>query len=120
MNRNEKTNPILVDLINDLKKSSWVNKSPIWRDVAKRLEKSRKNWAQVNLSRIDLHATAGETILVPGKLLGAGELDKKLTIAAFSASGAARAKVEGAGGKVLTIRELMDLNPKGTNIRIMG
>ena len=45
----KKTNEILVKLIADLKKSAYKNKAPIWKDIAKRLDKPSKNWAEVNL-----------------------------------------------------------------------
>lgn len=115
-----KTNPALLALIEDLRRVARENEAPIWRDVAKRLSKTSQRWAEVNLSRLERYASEGETVLVPGKLLGAGELSKPLTVAAFRASAAAKEKVQAAGGKVLTISELMQQNPKGSGIRIMG
>ena len=65
-----KTNADLVGLIDQLKAQSRDTGAALWRDVAKRLSKSRKNWAQPNLSRVTRYAPEGATILVPGKLLG--------------------------------------------------
>ncbi len=97
-----------------------MNKSPIWRDIAKRLEKSRKNWAYINVGHLERHAKKDETIIIPGKLLGAGRLKKPLTVAAFSHSSSAATKVAKAGGKLVGIRDLLYENPNGTNIRVMG
>ena len=55
-NPNRKTNAQLVDVINQLKAQSRDTGSAVWRDVAMRLSKSRKNWAQPNLSRVSRHA----------------------------------------------------------------
>lgn len=115
-----KTNPQLIQLIEDLKIASHNNDARIWRDIAKRLERPLRNWAEVNLSRIERYVNNGETIVVPGKVLGAGELSKKVTIAAYSISNSAKEKLEKSGSKVLSIRELIEQNPKGSNVRIIG
>ncbi|HVL49469.1 MAG TPA: 50S ribosomal protein L18e [Candidatus Thermoplasmatota archaeon] len=115
-----KTNPVLVDLIHRLKKAGWDHEAPIWRDIALRLEKPTKRRVEVNLSRIDRSLREGETALVPGKLLAAGELTKRVDVAAYAFSEAARAKITAAGGKCLTYDELMKANPSGTKVRIVG
>jgi len=116
----EKTDPGIVSLISDLKRWSRENDAPIWRDIAKRLERPGRVWAEVNLSRIALHVGKGETIIVPGKVLGAGDLDKPVNVATVRASKQARDKIAAAGGSVMTIPELVKSNPKGTGVRIMG
>lgn len=115
-----KTNPLLIALIDDLKATSRERKAPLWRDLANRLSRPRRNWAAVNLSRIERHATPKEVVVVPGKLLATGHLSKPVTVAAFQASPAAQAKVGEAGGTFLTLRELMAKHPQGTGIRIVG
>jgi large subunit ribosomal protein L18e len=115
----KKSNPRLLELIEQLKNHSYENKAPIWKDTAKRLSKPRRNWAEVNLSRISRYAKKGEVILVPGKLLGSGNIDKSVTVASFHASETARKKIKASGGSVLTIEELMNKNPKGSGVRIM-
>lgn len=116
----KKTDPGLVSLIYDLKKVSRDNKAPIWRDIAKRLEKPSRVWAEVNISRIALYSEKGEVLIVPGKILGAGEIDYPVTVAAFKASKGAREKITAAGGTVLTISQLIEKKPKGKGVRIMG
>lgn len=117
---NRKTNQTLVDLIDQLKAQSRDTGSALWRDVALRLSKSRRNWAQPNLSRLSRHAPEGVTVVVPGKLLGSGEVEGSPTVAAYSVSTGARAKIEQAGGKVLSLNELMDSNPEGKEVFILG
>jgi large subunit ribosomal protein L18e len=115
-----KTNPLLINLINQLKKQSLEKEAPIWKDIALRLEKSQKNWAEVNLNRISAHVHDKETALVPGKVLSTGDLTKKVTIAAWAFSDKAEMKIKKAGGTSISIEELMKKNPEGKNIRIMG
>lgn len=119
MSGTRKSNPRLLGLLTALKKHSYENNAPIWKDTARRLGKPRRNWAEVNVSRISRYAGEGEIILVPGRLLGAGRIDKSVIVASFYASDTARRKIVASGGRVLTIEELMSENPKGSGIRIM-
>ncbi len=119
MSASFKTNPQLVVLIEDLKATGREAGTAFWRDIALRLEKPNSNWAATNLSKLERYAKDGETILVPGKVLAAGSVSKKLTVAAYSFSDAAAAGIVAAGGKTMTIRELMDSNPKGTGVKIL-
>ena len=118
--KNNKTNPELIKLIHELKKQSIEKDATIWKDIAKRLEKSSKNWAEVNLEHVSKHTGDKETALIPGKVLSAGDLTKKVTIAAWSFSEKASEKIKKAGGKSITINELMKSNPNGKDIRILG
>ncbi|MGB2582396.1 MAG: 50S ribosomal protein L18e [Thermoplasmata archaeon] len=115
-----KTNPRLLTLVQHLKDASRINEAPIWRDIALRLESPASHWAEVNVGNLDRHANEDDVIVVPGKLLGAGELRKKVTVAAFRCTGQAKEKVAGAGGRSLSLEELVENNPKGSKVRIMG
>jgi len=115
-----KTNPVLLTLIQDLKKKSFENEAPIWKDIALRLEKSSKNWPEVNLDKINKYTGDKETALIPGKVLSMGNLTKKISIAAWAFSDKAEEKIQKAGGKTMTIEDLVKTNPKGKDIRIVG
>jgi len=119
MKKVSKTDPNIVLLIDELKRESREGGTAIWRDIARRLEKPRRNWAEVNISRLEIYANDGDTIVVPGKVLGAGSLSKKLTVAAFRFSESAREMIKKAGGRNLTIEELVEENPSGSGVRIM-
>ncbi len=116
----KKENPELVKLITNLKLKARENNAKIWRDIAERLESPNSNHAEVNLSRIQRYAEDGEVIVVPGKVLGSGVLEKKVTVAAWKVSRKAEEKIKKVGGRVLTIMELVEENPKGSKVRIMG
>ncbi len=120
MKNNYKTNPVILDLISGLKKQSREKEVPLWRDIAIRLERPTRNYPEVNLSRINRYTKEKDLILVPGKVLGSGELNHKLTVAAVSFSGSAKTKITEAGGTCLTIEELMSNNPEGSRVRIIG
>ena len=115
-----KTNPHLQQVVRELRAVSREMDAPIWRDVAERLERTRKNWSEVNLSRLSRYAAKGEQIVVPGVVLATGEIKTPVTVAAFRTSSAAQKKIEAAGGRAITLLELAVQNPKGSGIRIMG
>ena len=114
-----KSNPNTCDLIRELRKASSVNKAPVWKYVAVIMENAGSRWAEVNVGKLNRYASEGEIVVVPGKLLGAGQIEKKLTVAAFRFSGQAREKIEKAGGKNVSIEELVKENPAGAKVRIM-
>jgi len=111
---------MLLALIQELKKASYEHDVPIWRDIALRLEKPLRNWPVVNLTKIDRFIHENETALIPGKVLSAGILTKKVSIAAWSFSEKSIEKIKKAGGKHLSLEELMKKNPTGKDIRILG
>ena len=80
--KSRKTNQSLIALIGDLKEQSRSTGSALWRDVALRLESSRSNWAEPNLSRLSRHASNDDMVLVPGKLLGSGDIEGQHSVAA--------------------------------------
>jgi large subunit ribosomal protein L18e len=120
MKETKSTNPELIQLIRFLKKQSRDKEARIWRDVAKHLAKAKQQRAAVNLSRINRHTRKGDAVVVPGKLLGAGVLDHSVTVAAFNASEKAIEKLSAAKAKYLSISELVEKNPKGANVKIIG
>ena len=113
------TNEYLVALIQLLKKTSFEQKVNIWKTIALELEKPTRQRREVNLDRISRVCNDNETIIVPGKVLATGELDKKVTIAAFRFSESAFDKIN-KKGKALSIEELLKINPKGSKVRIIG
>ncbi len=115
----EKSNKVLIRLIADLKKKAHDNKAPIWKDIANRLSKPNKSWAEVNIRSLAQHTKKNDVIVVPGKLLGVGNLDFPVTVAALSFSGSAKDKIKRAGGKSLSINELVDKHPSGKGVRII-
>lgn len=126
MRRRRKTNPRINKLIEDLKRIARENNAPIWKDIATRLEKPRRNYAAVNLSKINRYSNANDTILVPGKVLSAGAIEKPVTVAALGFSKKALEKIsnyrdsEGKGkGKCISIEELVENNPKGSGVKII-
>ncbi len=120
MRETKSTNPQLVSLIRDLKKQSREKDVGIWLAVAEKLSKPSRQRIAVNLSRVNRFTDKNQTILVPGKLLASGNLEHAVTVAAFDASAKAKAKLAAAKAKYLSITELMEKNPQGSNVTIIG
>ncbi|ELY56918.1 MULTISPECIES: 50S ribosomal protein L18e [Natronococcus] len=113
-----KTNPRLNDLIAELKSTSRERDADVWRDVADRLEKPRRTHAEVNLGRIERYAREEETVVVPGKVLGSGALQKNVTVAAVDFSSSAETKIEQVGDTV-ALEQVLEDNPEGSNVRVI-
>ena len=113
------TNPLLQGLIENLKRKAFELKAPIWKEVAKKLEKPRRKRIEVNLSDLERNTSANDTVVVPGVVLANGNLTKPLTIAAWRFSVQAKEKIKKAGGKILTIQDLVKENPKGSGVKII-
>ncbi|AWB26821.1 50S ribosomal protein L18e [Halococcoides cellulosivorans] len=112
------TNSRLHSLIADLKAAARRSGGDVWGTVADRLEKPRRTHAEVNLGRIDRYAQDDETVVVPGKVLGAGALQTEVRVAAVDFSGTAETKIE-QSGETLSLEEALIRNPEGSNVRVI-
>jgi len=109
----------LQKLILDLRKLSKKENVKLWKRIAEDLEKPTRIRREVNLYKINKYTRNSETALVAGKVLSLGDLDKKITVAAYKYSKAAKEKINKIG-KAISIQELMKENPKGEKVRIIG
>lgn len=119
MRRTGPTNITLRKLIRELRKAADKYKAPIWDYVADILERPSRSRVVVNVSKLERVASPNEVLVVPGKLLGAGTINKKVAVAAFSFSPKAVEKVRSAGGQVMSIKDLISSNPRGSGVRVI-
>ena len=59
MTDSRKTDTGVAELINELRKGAHANKAPIWKDIAMRLEKPNRSWAEVNVGKLPDVASKG-------------------------------------------------------------
>jgi large subunit ribosomal protein L18e len=109
-------NPVLRKEIDSLSRAGADK--PAWKAVAKGLNRPRSRRFEVNLSRLEKFARQNDIVIVPGVVLGEGEIKKHVTVAALKFSSDARKKIEKAGGKCLSIEQASGLEP--SKVRIMG
>ena len=112
------TNYQLNELLSEIE--SKARSSNFWKRIAQDIKKPTRQRRTVNVYKIDQFAQEGEVIIVPGKVLSVGSLSKKVDVAAINFSSEARKKIIEAKGKVLSIKELLQKNPEGKNVRIIG
>ena len=115
-----KSNSELVKTVTELKKASRENDAPLWKSLALKLESPSRNWPSVNISKLEFNVDRNSKVIVPGKLLGAGNITKKITVSAYSFSESAKIKIEAAGGRCLPYNEFIKSNPKGTDVVVIG
>ncbi len=109
----KKRNPELVETIIAAKKHKG------WLETASVLTGSRRNRVEINLDKINPEAKAGEIIVVPGKVLSQGNVDKKIKIAALNFSEKAREKLLKTGCETLSILEEIKKNPEAKGVKIL-
>ncbi len=94
--------------LTELGKAQQTGKnSGIWRYIYNLASKPRRKRIAVNMSKLQKYAAAGENIVVPGKLLGTGSLDKSINITAVEYSSGALAKLRKAKCTVVALPEMM-------------
>ena len=113
------TNLIVRKTIRALKSAANRNNAPIWRYVAELIDKPRRLRVEVNLSKINRYTQRGDVVVVPGKVLGAGNIDHPVTVAALGFSRQAVEKIRATGGKVVHILQLIEENPRGSRVKII-
>ena len=111
----KKLNPELKGTILMFKKQ----KDPFWHYVAKLLARPKRQSIQVNLDKIDRLCKENSTILVAGKVLGKGEINKKIKLAAFNISEQARTKLKESGSSFLELEELLHKSPDVKEIKLI-
>ena len=103
-----------------LKRQSRNPGGRIWRTLYERLQSARRQRISVNIIDLLKHYQKGRILVVPGKVLGDGAIDAKLQVAALEFSSNARSKIETSGGKCLSLTELMEVNPTGKDVLLIG
>jgi len=112
-------NPILKGMIRELCRKGSEEKTPFWTALARSLNRPRRKMYEVSITRIEKNLKEGETAVVPGVVLS-GEITKPLTIAALRFTKSAKEKIEKAGGKCMSIEDIMKSGIKNKKVRIMG
>lgn len=111
-------NPELVHTVLALKEIAIHNNSEFWKRVALELEKSHRKRRVVNIYKIEKLSNDSDIVVVPGKVLGSGELSKPLTVAAHIFSHTAFGKIS-SKGNCLSLLELAEKNPKGQGLKVI-
>ncbi|MFQ5531037.1 MAG: 50S ribosomal protein L18e [Candidatus Nanoarchaeia archaeon] len=108
-----KKNQSLVEaIISAKKKTNWLK-------IAEILSRPRRKSININLNQIEKDSKHGEVIVIPGKVLSQGEINKKVKIVALKFSEKTKEKLNKARIEFSTINEEIKKNPEGKGIKIL-
>jgi large subunit ribosomal protein L18e len=114
------TNQVVIRMAKDLKKASIKNDAQIWAKLAKYALKPSIARRDINLKRIGQLTKENDTVVCPGKVLGTGNVPHKITLCSFSISNSAANKIIGSGGKIISFSDLIEQNPTGKGVMLLG
>lgn len=97
-----------------------AKKNKNWFKVAEILSSSRKKRIYMNLEEIDKKTKEGEIIVVSGKVLSQGELNKKIKVVALGFSEKAKEKLLKANCQISNIDEEIKKNPGAKGVKILN
>ncbi|MDE1726296.1 MAG: 50S ribosomal protein L18e [Thaumarchaeota archaeon] len=114
------TNQVVIQMAKELKVASKKNKAPIWLKLAEMALKPSRTKRVVNLGQINRFVSDNDVVVVPGKVLGTGNISHKITLCSFSISTTGAKKVTQSGGKIVDFAQLIKSNPTGKGVKIIG
>ncbi|MBS3078671.1 uL15 family ribosomal protein [Candidatus Pacearchaeota archaeon] len=106
----KKRNPELREIITLAKAKSLL-------ELGKKLTGPTKKQSSINVG--ELNEIEEKNIIVVGRVLGQGEIDKKITVAALGFSEQAREKLAKAGCEIRTIKQEIEKNPGLKGVKIL-
>ncbi len=114
------TNQVVVQMAKELRQASTKNDAPIWSKLAKLALKTSASRRVVNLTKINDVTKENDVIVVPGKVLGTGNVSHKITLSSFAISNSAAKKIIDSGGSVISFSEMIKKFPTGKGVSIIG
>lgn len=113
-------NEHIVRMARTLRRASTEHKAPIWRRLAEFALKPTIARRTVNVYAISRHTKHGDTVAVPGKVLGTGQISHPITLFCFNISESAATKVVNAGGRIIDHQTLIQERPTGNGVILLG
>ncbi|MDD5191794.1 MAG: uL15 family ribosomal protein [Candidatus Nanoarchaeia archaeon] len=108
--RKRKTNSELVETIGLAQKNNLS-------ELARKLSAPRRLQGRINLD--NLNKIKEDKIMIVGKVLGLGDINKKITISALGFSGSAVEKLKKKGCEIKTIKQEIERNKKLEGVKII-
>jgi len=96
-----------------------AKKNKFWIKIAEILSGPRKNRINLNLNEIDKKVEEEDIVVIPGKVLSQGGVNKKIKIVALNFSDKAKEKLLKSKCEILSIIEEIKKNPAGNGIKIL-
>ncbi len=115
----QKTNPVLRETVKACEEAARKNDAAVWQRVADELAASTRQMREVTLSDIERNTEDGDTVVVPGKVIGSGRFDRDVTVAAMDFSRGAMDAID-ESGEVTYIDALVEETPEGSEVVLLG
>lgn len=90
-----------------------------WSKIANLISRPRRLQSSVNIQDIDEETAEGDTAVVPGKVLGSGNVSKKIRVVALFFSEQARKKLKDKKCEIVSVKEEIKVNPKAQGLKVM-
>ena len=111
----KKGNPLLVETLRLAKKTN----SPFWLQIARILSGPRRKKIVLNLDEIEEGTKEGDSIVIPGKILSYGEINKKIDVIAFAFSEKAKEKLLKVKSQTTNIVDEIKKNPGAKGLKLL-
>ena len=110
-----KSNPAIKDTIT----AALKTKNKTWHIVAQRLSAATRKYSSINLSKIDTMTSAGDTVVVLGKVLSSGDITKKVRVCALGFSTTTRDKLKKTKSEAVSILDEIVNNQKANGVKLL-
>lgn len=96
-----------------------AKKSKNWNKIAQIISGGRRRYSDVNIGRIEKESNDGDVIIVPGKVLGNGNLTKKIKVCALYFSESAHEKIKQGKSEGVKLIDEIKKNPEAKGVKIL-
>ena len=114
------SNQLVLEMVKNLKKASAEHDAPIWSRLATMALKPASTKRKINLKRINQLTKEDDVVVIPGKVLGTGNMSHKITLCSFSISNSALNKIIDSGGKIISFSNIIKQFPTGKGVFLLG
>ena len=101
-----------------LEKRFSETRQPVWKTIARVLGGPRRNEVRVNAGKIGIFGKLfpGKTLVVPGKVLSAGNVEGAVRVVAYQFSEQAAEKIRKSKGQVVELESFLESKSKASDI----
>lgn len=103
-----------------VKTAAKASRKPVYKRAVKMLSKKNNQLVEVNVGKLDLVSSEDGILLVPGKVLGEGDVSKKLHVGAVAFTASAAQKISSAGGEALLMKDFVAKFGEGKGVFLVG
>lgn len=103
-----------------VKMAAKASRKPVYKRAVKMLSKKNNQLVEINVGKLDLVSSEDGILLVPGKVLGEGDVSKKLHVGAVAFTTSAAQKINSAGGEALLMKDFVAKFGAGKGVFLVG